>query len=251
MKTKQHSLSKATRLLEILLLTALVFSCVTPVPVPEEPGDGSLVPEVSEPGDGSLVPEISGEPGDGSLVLPGEPEAFTELVPETWGQGEPSPVIDAPGIKSPYQLYSFFMANRPDADGLKVARLATYYVEEGLAEGINSDVAFVQMCLETGWLSFGNLVTVEMNNFCGLGAIDAEHRGNTFETERMGVRAHIQHLHAYGTTRALNRTCIDERYKWVNPRGKAPTVEGLSGTWAADRSYGTKLLGLLEQLGEF
>lgn len=233
-----QSMKKTLRLFGILILTALVFSCVTPVPVPEsEQGDGSLVPSKLEPGDGSPVPS--------------EPEGFTELIPETWGQGEPSPVIDAPGIKSPYQLYQFFMANRPDADGLKVARLASYYVEEGLAEGINSDVAFVQMCLETGWLTFGNLVTVEMNNFCGLGAIDTEHPGNSFESERMGVRAHIQHLHAYGTTRELNRTCIDERYKWVNPRGKAPTVEGLSGTWAADRQYGPKLLGLLSQLAEF
>lgn len=245
MSKNHHSLSKAVRLLEILLLTALAFSCVTPVPVPEE--EPPAAPSTP------VTPEDAGqaeEPGDGSL-FPSEPEAFTPLEKEIWGVGEPSPVIDAPGIKSPYQLYQFFMANKPDADGLKVARLASYYVEEGLAEGINSDVAFVQMCLETGWLTFGNLVTVEMNNFCGLGAIDAEHRGNSFETERMGVRAHIQHLHAYGTTRALNRTCIDERYKWVNPRGKAPTVEGLSGTWAADRSYGTKLQGLLDQLAEF
>lgn len=236
-KTTSHS--KTLQLLEILLLTALIFSCVTPVPVPDEQGDGSLVQ--------SQESRKPGEPGDGSL----EPDAFTELIPETWGLGQPSSVIDAPGIKSPYQLYQFFMANKPDADGLKVARLASYYVEEGLAEGINSDVAFVQMCLETGWLTFGNLVTVEMNNFCGLGAIDAEHPGNSFESERMGVRAHIQHLHAYGTTRALNRTCIDERYKWVNPRGKAPTVEGLSGTWAADRQYGVKLQKLLDQLAEF
>lgn len=246
MKTKPHSLTKATRLLEILLLTALVFSCVTPAPVPEEEPPAAPAAPVT-PAEGTA----SAGQAEGAGALPSEPEAFTPLEKETWGLGQPSSVIDAPGIKSPYQLYQFFMAINPDADGLKVARLASYYVEEGLAEGINSDVAFVQMCLETGWLKFGNLVTVEMNNFCGLGAIDAEHRGNVFETERMGVRAHIQHLHAYGTTRELNRTCIDDRYKWVNPRGKAPTVEGLSGTWAADRQYGTKLLGLLEQLAEF
>lgn len=248
MTTIHHSLSKAIHLLEILLLTALVFSCVTPVPVPEEEPPAAPSTTVTQEEGTESAGKV--EPGDGPLV-PSEPEAFTLLEEETWGLGEPSPVIDAPGIKSPYQLYQFFMANNPDADGLKVARLASYYVEEGLAEGINSDVAFVQMCLETGWLKFGNLVTVEMNNFCGLGAIDAEHRGNVFETERMGVRAHIQHLHAYGTTRGLNRTCIDERYKWVNPRGKAPTVAELSGTWAADRSYGTKLQGLLDQLAEF
>lgn len=262
MTKKQYSRTKAIRPAGILILVMIAFSCMTPSPVPEEESISAPVTsetqipvtDESEPGDGSLVqPAESREPGDGSLVSPAvsEPESFTELVPETWGLGEPSPCIDAPGIKSPYQLYQFFMANRPDADGLKVARLASYYVEEGLAEGINSDVAFVQMCLETGWLSFGNLVTEDMNNFCGLGAIDEENRGNVFESERMGVRAHIQHLHAYGTTRELNRTCIDVRYKWVNPRGKAPTVDGLSGTWAADRTYGSKLQNLLDRLAEF
>ncbi len=246
MTKKHNSLSKASRLASILVLVMFAFSCVTPAPVPEsEPGDGSLVQPAQEPGDGSLVP-----PAEPQKPV-AEPESFTPLEIETWGMGEPSPVIDAPGIKSPYQLYSFFMANRPDADSLKVARLATYYVEEGLAEGINSDIAFVQMCLVSGWLTFGNLVTEDMNNFCGLGAIDENNRGNVFESERMGVRAHIQHLHAYGTTRELNRTCIDVRYKWVNPRGKAPTVEGLSGTWAADRTYGAKLQNLLERLAEF
>ena len=36
-------------------------------------------------------------------------------------------------------------------------------------KGSNSDVAFAQMCLETGFLRFGGLVTMDMNNFCGLG----------------------------------------------------------------------------------
>ena len=111
--------------------------------------------------------------------------------------------IDSAGLKTAEQLVSFFMSKNPSADRQKVERLARYYVEEGAAEGVNSDIAFVQMCLETGYLRFGGLVTEDMNNFCGLGAMDAEHRGNVFETEQLGVRAHIQHLHAYGTTREL------------------------------------------------
>jgi len=48
--------------------------------------------------------------------------------------------------------------------------LASFYVAEGDAVGINSDVAFIHMCLETGFLRFGNLVTPDMHNYCGLGA---------------------------------------------------------------------------------
>ena len=73
------------------------------------------------------------------------------------------------GIKNQEQLVKFFMNHKPDADRERVERLAGFYIEEAAIEGINSDVAFVQMCHETGFLGFGNLVLPEMNNFCGLG----------------------------------------------------------------------------------
>ena len=160
-------------------------------------------------------------------------------------------LIDDVGIKSEKQLVEFFVSKNPTCDLKKVKRLASYYVEQGKFEGINSDVAWVQMCLETGFLKFGLLVTPDMNNFCGLGAIDKNNPGLVFPTEKDGVIAHIQHLHAYGTTRKLNGKLIDSRYKYVNPRGKAPSVYELSGTWASDKQYGEKLANLLNLLSEF
>ncbi|MBO4320925.1 MAG: glucosaminidase domain-containing protein [Treponema sp.] len=161
--------------------------------------------------------------------------------------------LSDPAIKSRNQLVKFFMRQNPEADKKQVKRLAEYYIEECLTEGINSDCAFVQMCLETGFLRFGNLVTPEMHNYCGLGAIDEDHRGESFATEQLGVRAHIQHLHAYATTEDIQlvNELIDNRYKWVQPRGKAPTVFELAGTWAADREYGNKLDALLSRLEQF
>lgn len=157
------------------------------------------------------------------------------------------------GVKSAKQLYNFFIANRPDADKDLIKKLAKYYVEEGAAENINSDCAFVQMCLETGWLKFGGLVTKEMHNYCGLGAMSEEHPGERFATEQLGVRAHIQHLHAYATTEnvKLRNKLIDPRYRYVLPRGKAKDIFGLGGTWAADKEYGKKLDKLLSRLEEF
>ena len=57
-----------------------------------------------------------------------------------------------------------------------------------------------------------------MNNFCGLGSIDINNRRATFETERLGVRAHIQHLQAYATTEdiELHNELVDPRYEWVH-----------------------------------
>jgi len=156
-------------------------------------------------------------------------------------------------VMSAKQLFEYFISQNPRTDKAMVKRLAAYYIEEANAEGINSDVAFAQMCLETGFLRFGNLVTPEMHNYCGLGAIDTEHRGEVFANERLGVRAHIQHLHAYATTSesVLNRPLIDNRYKWVKPRGKAPTVFELAGTWAADKNYGAKLDSMLSRMEQF
>ena len=157
------------------------------------------------------------------------------------------------GIMTAKELAAFFEKQNPECDRNQVSRLAEYYVDEAKTEGINSDAAFAQMCLETGWLRFGNLVTPEMHNYCGLGAIDEEHRGEISETEQDGVRAHIQHLHAYSTKEdsVLKNPLIDRRYKWVLPRGKAETVFELAGTWAADRQYGEKLDRILGEMETF
>jgi hypothetical protein len=144
-------------------------------------------------------------------------------------------------------LSRFLLALNPAAEKSFAEELAGYYTEEAEAEGVNHDVAFAQMCLETGFLRFGNLVSREMNNFCGLGAIGPEQRGEAFSEPRVGVRAHIQHLKAYATEEPLRGKLVDPRYRWVR-YGSAPTIYGLAGTWAADREYGNKIRDILEEL---
>ncbi len=172
------------------------------------------------------------------------------LLPEAVYQ-ESSVFITGKPIKSSTQLYQFFMAQNPSGNEDKVILMAALYVSECAIEGVNSDIAFVQMCLETGFLRFGGLVTEDMNNFCGLGAIDESQRGNSFATVKEGIRAHVQHLKGYGTDSPLVQECIDPRYKWINPKGKSPTIFGLAGTWAADKAYGDKLYALIQRLGWF
>jgi hypothetical protein len=128
--------------------------------------------------------------------------------------------------------------------------LSRLYAEEAALEGINHDVAFAQMCLETGFLRFGGLVLREMNNFAGLGAISSAQRGLWFPDERTGVRAHIQHLKAYATAEPLNQELVDPRYQYVR-LGSSPQISGLAGTWAADLQYGNKINSILERLYEF
>lgn len=178
-------------------------------------------------------------PSDGSMP---------DLSYQECGTGEPPTLIMGTGELSASLLAAFLMENNPSADEDRALLLAELYVEECAVEGVNSDVAFAQMCLETGFLRFGGLVTEDMNNFCGLGSTDPAHPGLCFPDERTGVRAHVQHLKAYGSTEPLVGEQVDPRYSFVSPRGKSPTIMGLAGTWAADRRYGEKLMEMLERM---
>jgi len=148
------------------------------------------------------------------------------------------------------QLAAFLLYTNTGADDDFVRQLSAYYVEEAAVEGVNHDTAFAQMCLETGFLRYGGLVTPDMNNFCGLGAIGPGQPGHIFPDPRSGVRAHIQHLQAYACVGPLNQDLIDPRYRYVK-RGSSPTIYGLAGTWAADRAYSEKIIAILQRLYEF
>lgn len=157
------------------------------------------------------------------------------------------------GQLSPQQLANFFIKNNSKINLEYITSFATYYVNEAKVENINSDIAFAQMCLETGFLRFGGLVQPDFHNYCGLGAMDAEHPGERFETEELGIRAHIQHLQAYATPKeiSLNNPLIDPRYDWVHKTKLVDDIFGLTGTWATDPNYGTKIDEILSRMESF
>ena len=178
-------------------------------------------------------------------------KSYNETLQKFGPASFPSDKIMAKGRKSAKQLYNYFASKNPKGDLQRAWILAQLYIEECAYEGVNSDLAFVQMCHETGFLRFGNLVTPDMNNFCGLGSVSKANPGHRFATDREGVRAHVQHLQAYGSTKSLNGTLIDPRYKYVKPRGKAKTLAGLTGTWAADPNYDRKIYSFMKELAHF
>ena len=167
--------------------------------------------------------------------------------PQTLGY---STKIMGKGRVSADKLADFLLRNNPQADPEFVRVLMMIYIEEASYEGVDHDIAFAQMCLETGFLAFGGLVQPEWNNFCGLGAIGPQQPGLIFPDPRTGVRAHIQHLKAYGSEEPLNLELVNARFLFVR-RGSSPTIEGLTGTWAVDRAYSEKINSILERLFEF
>lgn len=124
------------------------------------------------------------------------------------------------------------------------------FKEEAEAEGVKVEVAFAQAMLETGYLKFGGDVKPNQYNFAGLGATGNGVQGNVFGNVREGIRAQIQHLKCYASTDNLNNPCVDQRWN-VTLRGKAPTVEDLTGTWAASATYAQNILALIEKLKKY
>jgi len=163
---------------------------------------------------------------------------------------EPPKYIMGQGKVGMDKMAYFLVKNNSGMPNSYARMISRLYVEEASFEGVNHDIAFTQMCLETGYLKFGGDVKPEQYNFAGLGAVGNGAPGLSFPDARTGVRAHIQHLKAYGSEDPLNLELVNPRFRFVR-RGIAPTYEGLAGTWAADRQYAVKINNILNRLYDF
>ena len=160
---------------------------------------------------------------------------------------KPSLNILSKGHLTVNMLSLFLLKNNPALNPAYALRLATVYQEEASDEGVNPDIAFSQMCLETGFLKFGGDVLPGQNNFCGLGVTGHGIKGNSFIDMRSGVRAHIQHLKAYASRESLKNPLVDQRFNYVK-RGSAINVDELKGKWATDKNYDKKIKSLLKEM---
>lgn len=133
---------------------------------------------------------------------------------------------------------------------IKPLELCKLFIEEGKAEGIRGDIAFCQSMKETGWLKYGGQSLPEQNNYAGIGATNNSPvgKGAWFDTERIGVRAQIQHLKAYANKEPLKNENVDPRFHLVT-RGVAPNWTDLNGRWAVPgNGYGESILEMYEML---
>jgi N-acetylmuramoyl-L-alanine amidase len=154
--------------------------------------------------------------------------------------------LSSRGNTTEVQLMMFLKANN-SAGLTQFSDIARLYREEAAIEGMNYDIAFSQMCLETNFLRFGGDSRPEHNNFGGLGSGAAGPAA--FPSPRMGVRAQVQHLKAYANTEPLVQEVVDPRFQFIS-RGIAPLVRQLSGRWSADPHYGDRIMAILKRLYE-
>lgn len=152
------------------------------------------------------------------------------------------------------QMAAYLKARNAGA-AQSVLDMIPLYLSEGEAENIRGDIAFAQSCLETGNFTFkGSAVTLDQNNFCGLGVTKNGEKGCSFATPQQGIRAQIQHLKAYASTVPLKQECVDPRFGYVG-RGSASYVEYLGiqenpkgKGWASGAGYGSKILDILSRI---
>ena len=172
-------------------------------------------------------------------------------VPQTLSEYDTA-IIGTP-LASQEQCVDYLLSVNPYPEiSVTPRELVAYYYEEGAREGIRPDVAFAQALKETGFFRYGGTVTPDQNNYCGLGTTSASVKGAYFATSQIGVRAHIQHLLAYASTREPIQPVVDPRYSLVRNVYGTNTLghwEDLNGRWAVPGdSYGQSILSMFRAI---
>ncbi|MBA7468442.1 hypothetical protein ES707_03692 [subsurface metagenome] len=163
------------------------------------------------------------------------------------------------------QLLSLFEKRNSTKMGL-AEELAKLYIEWGNKFNIRYDIAWAQMCHETGFLEFEGIVPPEANNFCGLGASgekdeDGNYIYNSFETVELGVIAHYAHLAWYIYPEHLDLEDADgdlycsDKYdprhfgEEHNYNGES-NIGALEGRWATSDWYIDKIIEFANEIYE-
>ena len=159
--------------------------------------------------------------------------------------------IFGPATATEAQMVNYIRKHNPKAKlNCSIEALVDIYYEEAGREGIRPDVAICQAIKETGFWNYGGDVDPKQNNYCGLGATGNKEPGASFESPRIGARAHIQHLLAYTSTNPPKTAIVDPRYIYLikfrqDVFGKVKTWAGLGGIWALPGiHYGEDIVNL-------
>ena len=197
----------------------------------------------------------SGAMVTGKVTIEGETYRF-----DSSGALLPSDSIMGPSLATVDQMVALFNAQGvpypvdkyASRGAATIKDFCQVLLDQARSEDVRAEVLFAQAMVETGWLQFGG--DVDRNgkvqcNFGGLGATGNGVAGEEFPDVKTGLLAQAQHLKGYASTAPLNQSCVDTRFGLLaGKRGSAPTVDKLSGTWAADKTYGTKVMNVVDKL---
>ncbi len=123
---------------------------------------------------------------------------------------------NVPACATPGRLMGFLESRNRRLDP-RFEKIAADYMRIGNELKVRWDIAFFQMMLETGNLTFKGDVSAKQNNFAGMGATGKRAPGESFPDVGTGVKAHLQHLLLYSGERLDNP--VAERTRKVQEWG--------------------------------
>ncbi|MCL4386580.1 MAG: N-acetylmuramoyl-L-alanine amidase [Actinobacteria bacterium] len=132
----------------------------------------------------------------------------------------------------------------------RARRLADLYIKWGQAFNIRADIAWAQMCHETGCLEFGGVAQPGWNNFAGIG-ITGPGAVVTFASEELGVIAHYAHLAWYVYPNDINAYCninYDPRHIGGHKFNGDSSLNTLNSRWAPAADYVSKIIYFTNQI---
>lgn len=186
------------------------------------------------------------------LMIPAIPSRNSSSKVEA-GRYDSNPTILGTPVATEEQCVKYLLSvnPHPKING-KPQELVRSYYREGVVNGVRPDIAFAQALHETGFFRYGGSVKPSQNNFCGLGSVSASAGGAKFDDLQTGVKAHIQHIMAYSTTRQPFGEIVDPRYNVVMKTshfGTARYWTDLNGKWAVPgHGYGEKILAIYNNI---
>jgi hypothetical protein len=153
--------------------------------------------------------------------------------------------IMGPSALSASQLEGWFASSGDfDLSSATVSQLTSWYEAYGAEEGVRGDIAFAQAVLETG--GFASPDAVGLNNYAGIGHCDSCSAGWQFPSPPAGVLGQLELLRTYAGSGAGPAAPVIAALDPANQSvaGCCQTWESLTGVWATDPNYGTKILSL-------
>lgn len=203
---------------------------------------GSMICRVGAP----LAFIIAAASGMAAVSLP----AFAADLPQI----KVSKTNTVPACATPGRMMAFLNNRNPSLDP-RFSTIAADYMRVGEELKIRWDIAFFQMLLETGNLTFKGDVSASQNNFAGLGATGRRVPGESFPDVPTGVKAHLQHLLLYAGEHLDNPVAERTRKvqewgvltSWLKAQSGPTDFEQLAKKWApTSRRYARDISGITE-----
>ena len=202
-------------------------------------------------------PEAAGDPGPRARQRPAASRSRRHAEGRVGGQDRRARACCSRAPRVTAAQLEAYVVGRPHGTypDDKARMIVGLYVKTCKPVGLDPLLVVAQMVLETGNLT-SDWSQPPRRNPAGIGVTGEPGEGISFPTWQAAVRAHVGRLLAYciadGAETPAQLKLIEEALGWRdlpgNLRGAAPTLSGLTGTWAANKQYAAKIVRVAKEI---